>query len=409
MRAPLAAATEIQGRQRDSFFEQDVIGLHIQADQQFDWLGSHYLIYGFQWEQTESESLRTGQTIIIDSGATVPEFSVFPARDFPISELVELSFFIQDEISLFENTLTISPGIRYDRFELDPEQDPIFSNANPGVSITEFSDSEISSKLGVVYDLNSNTNVWWQYAQGYRIPPMDDVNVGFTNFAGGYTSLPNANLKPERVYSNEIGLRASVDALDLSISAYDNRYSNFIESRTVIGFNPATNLLEFQATNIDDVSIRGVDAQVQWYLGETFSGLDDWQLRLSASAQNSENKATGQELESVLPAQSVIGIQYKTIEDPWRLELVATHTGSANSFTNGEDSSPLFIAPSYVTWDILGHYQLTETIRLNAGVFNITDEKYWLASEVRGRDAQDNLERFTAPGRNASVNVIMSF
>lgn len=408
-RAPLADMTALQHRVRDSEFEQDIIGLHIQADQQFDFGGSHYLIYGLQWEQTDSESLRTGETQVLGTSDIIPEFSVFPARDFPISELTEFSVFIQDEISLLGGNLRLSPGIRYDRFKLAPEQDPIFSNANPGVAISQYDDDEFSVKLGAVYNLTTNSNIWWQYSEGFRIPPMDDVNVGFTNFAGGYTSLPNANLKPEKVVSNEIGFRLSIDALDFSISGYDNHYTDFIESLSVVGFNPATNLLEFQAINIDDVEIQGIDAQLQWYMGESFSAMHDWQMRFSTSWQRSENLATEQELESVLPAQSIIGIQYRTAEDPWRIELVATHTEKSNTLTNSADGSDFFAAPSHITWDLLAHYKLSDTARVNAGFFNLTDKQYWLSSETRGRTMEEDLSRFTAPGRNFAVNVVMSF
>ena len=408
-RASLADITTLQDRLRDSEFNQDIIGLHIQADQQFELAGSHYLIYGLQWEQTDSESLRTGETRIAASGDIVPEFSVFPARDFPLSELTEISVFVQDEISLLNDTLRLSPGIRYDRFELVPEQDPIFANANPGVEISDYKDSEFSLKLGAIYAINQYSNVWWQYSEGFRIPPMDDVNVGFTNFAGGYTSLPNPNLKPETVVSNEIGYRLGAKAIDFSISAYDNRYKNFIESLNAIGFNPVTNLLEFQAINIDDVKIQGVDVQLQWYLGESFTTLQDWQLRFATSWQQSENIATGQELESVLPAQSVVGIQYRTADDPWSIELMATHTEKSNTFENSVDGSEFFAAPSYLTWDLLAHYTISESARINAGLFNLTDEKYWLSSETRGRSSDDDLSRFTAPGRNFSINLVLSF
>lgn len=257
--------------------------------------------------------------------------------------------------------------------------------------------------------MSASSNVWWQYSEGFRIPPMDDVNVGFTNFAGGYTSLPNANLKPEKVVSNEIGFRLSLDAVDLSISGYDNHYTDFIESLSVVGFNPTTSLLEFQATNIDDVEIQGVDAQLQWYMGETFSTLHDWQIRVSTSWQQSENLATQEELESVLPAQSVVGVQYRTTDDPWRIELIATHTEKSNTLINPTDGTEFFAAPSHLTWDLLAHYQLSDSARINAGLFNITDKQYWLASEIRGRNTEENLDRFTSPGRNFSVNLVMSF
>jgi hemoglobin/transferrin/lactoferrin receptor protein len=231
---------------------------------------------------------------------------------------------------------------------------------------------------------------------------MDDVNVGFTNFRGGYTSLANPNLRSERVQSIELGWRQSFDNLTLSISAYHNEYEDFIESLAVLGFNPATNLLEFQARKIDDVEIKGVDLSVSYQL-------QDWQVRLASSWQDSEDKSTGEELESVLPAQTVVGIQYGQMDQPWRVELVGTYTQDANVIAAADGQPEPFIAPSSTLFDLLAHYQVNDNFRINAGVFNITDIQYWYASEVRGRTVDENLDRFTAPGRNYSINVVYNF
>ncbi len=389
-------------RTRDSHFKQDTVGVLSQIDFQFKGAIDHYLIAGVEWQETDSEALREGLTIEATSGAVIPEFSVFPARDFPISTLTEYALYVQDEIQLLDGKLLLSPGIRYDKFELEAKPDALFVNANPGVVVSDYDDSEMSTKFGAVYSLTPDANIWAQWSEGFRIPPMDDVNVGFTNFRGGYTSLANPNLRSERVQSIELGWRQSFDNLTLSISAYQNEYEDFIESLAVLGFNPATNLLEFQARNIDDVEIKGVDLSVSYQL-------QDWQLRLASSWQDSEDKSTGEELESVLPAQTVVGIQYGQIDQPWRVELVGTYTQDANVIAAADGQPEPFIAPSSTLFDLLAHYQVNDNFRINAGVFNITDKQYWYASEVRGRTVDENLDRFTAPGRNYSINVVYNF
>jgi hemoglobin/transferrin/lactoferrin receptor protein len=238
---------------------------------------------------------------------------------------------------------------------------------------------------------------------------MDDVNVGFTNFAGGYTSLANPELEPESVVSHELGFRASTSSFDFSLSAYQNVYKDFIESLALVGFNRQTNLLEFQARNIDEVEITGVDASLTWFMGESFARLDNWVTRLSYSKQNSEDKASGEELDSIMPAQSVLGISYGNYDALWRVELATTYSEQANEVAAPQDAPAFFIAPSYTLIDLLGHYQINDDIRINAGVFNIFDKEYYLASEVRGRTRAENLGRFSSPGRNFSMNVIVKF
>ena len=402
------------GRTRDSEFNQTVEGVIVQLDKQFT-TGDvkHHLIYGSELQYTDSEALREGTTFVAETGAIVPEFSVFPARDFPISKARELSFFVQDEISLLDGRLTLSPGVRYDEFKLTPYPDEIFINANPGVEAVPFDDSQVSLKLGAVYDLNETTNVWLQYAEGFRIPPFDDLNVGFTNFAGGYTSLPNPNLKPESVESWEIGVRQRLDAVKWSVSAYHNNYDNFIESRATIGFNPATQLLEFQATNRDSVVIEGIDAQFTWFLGESVSSLNGWELQGALTWLDSEDEATGQEIESILPPQAVVGIGYTDSNDIWSVELIGTFVQRFDSQNQPEDPTEprLFEAPGYAQFDLLANYNVSEDLTVNLGIFNIFDRKSWSGTEVRGLDVSDatNVNFLTQPGINAAVNATYSF
>jgi hemoglobin/transferrin/lactoferrin receptor protein len=395
-------------RERYSEFEQDISGVYLQFDHRFEGFGSHYLIYGSSFEQTESLSLRNGQTIDAN-GQILREFSVFPARDFPPSKLTEWSAFLQDEISFLEGKLTISPGLRYDTFSLEVENDALFASSNPGVEVSDYDDSQLSAKFGAVYRLSDTYSLWYQYAEGFRIPPMDDVNVGFTNFAGGYTSLANPDLQPESVRSHEIGFRAYTKALEWSFSAYLNRYDNFIESLALVGFNPQSNLLEFQARNLDEVEISGYDAQLTWFVEEQFPSLRNWLVRLSHSHQNSEETSTGNELDSILPAQSVVGISYGDYDAKWRAELALTHTQKANAMVDPDTNTTFFQAPAHTLVDLIGHYQVTDDVRVNLGLFNLFDEEYYLSSEVRGRGADEDLSRFSAAGRNASINVIWHF
>ena len=402
------------GRTRNSEFNQTVEGVILQLDKQFTTGDAkHYLIYGSELQYTDSESLREGNTFVEATGAIVPEFSAFPARDFPISKAKELSFFVQDEITLFDGDLTLSPGIRYDEFTLTPYPDAIFTSANPGVSVVPFDDSQVSLKLGAVYKLSDNTNIWLQFAEGFRIPPFDDLNVGFTNFAGGYTSLPNPNLAPESVESWEVGIRQYLDAVSWSVSTYYNDYDNFIESRATVGFNPVTQLLEFQARNRDAVTIEGIDAQFTWFMGESFSSLGGWELQGALTWLESEDEATGEEIESILAPQAVVGIGYTDSNDVWSVELIGTFVQRFDSQTQPTDPTEpaLFEAPGYAQFDVLANYHVTDDFAVNLGVFNLFDRKSWNGSEVRGLAVGEanNLNFLTQPGINAAINATYTF
>jgi hemoglobin/transferrin/lactoferrin receptor protein len=391
-----------RNRVRNSVFNQAVTGLELQFDKSFTAAGlDHYLVYGFDYELTESFNLRSGGTTDAISGAPIREFLPLPTRDFPNSETSETSFYLQDEIALMEGRLTLTPGLRWDRFELDPDLDPIFLAGNVGTPSPEpFEDDRFTAKLGVVYDFNDTYSMFGQFAQGFRAPPFDDVNVGFTNLLGGYTTLPNANLEAETSNSFEVGLRAFAENGSLTVTAFHNEYDNFIESQAALGFNRDTSLLEFQAINREEVDIRGLELKGDW----RFSAIEGLSGMLSAAYSRGEDKQTGQPVNTVDPMRMVVGLVYQPTT-VWNAQLVLTAVDRQDRVDSTAAAAEFFETPGFATIDLLGEYNVSDKASFNMGIFNLTNRKYWEWGDVIGREFNDvALNRFTRPGINASVS-----
>lgn len=81
---------------------------------------------------------------------------------------------------------------------------------------------------------------------------------------------------------------------------------------------------------------------------------------------------------------------------------------------DGRTTSGQFKTPGYGILDLSGFYKVTDDLTVNAGLYNLTDKKYWNWDDVRGYDsvgeagqtAPANLDRLTQPGRNFSVNLV---
>ena len=67
--------------------------------------------------------------------------------------------------------------------------------------------------------------------------------------------------------------------------------------------------------------------------------------------------------------------------------------------------------PNYTVVDLTTYYKPTDKITINAGVFNLLDEKYWIWNNVRTQASSSsaNLDRFTEAGRNVGVDVTYEF
>ena len=83
-------------------------------------------------------------------------------------------------------------------------------------------------------------------------------------------------------------------------------------------------------------------------------------------------------------------------------------TGTFTRATSRVDQSggELFIPPGYGIVDLVGGYALTPKVDIRAGVFNITDKKYWRWNEVNGFAPDDPvIEILSRPGRTYSLTL----
>lgn len=397
-----------QSRTRNSYFGQDNRGLKLtffkDMNNALEW------VYGLDYDITDSDTLREGKTIVTATGESVREHSNFPTRDFPNSEYKSYGLFLQSELSLFDDVLILTPGIRYDKFSLNPTADSIYLSGNTGSPTpASYSESQTSMKLGAVVKLSDSWSLFGQYAEGFKAPPIDAVNTGFTNFAGGYTALPNPDLKPESSDSVEFGVRYKGDQHHFEMSLYQNNYDDFISALAYKGFNPRTNLMEFQAINLDKTEIRGLELRGYWRLNSLLEGL---KLQYAYAHSKGRDAVAKVPLNSVQPETVTVGLGYDSSNGKWGSELVLVGTKRKTKINSSglRTGEVAFQTPGYGVFDWIGYYNISKNMKVNWGVFNLTDKKYWQWNNIllSPQDAS-YLDRYTQPGRNASISFSVHF
>lgn len=403
-------------RTRDSFYTQDNLGLRANFIKNISGSINQQWVYGFDYDTTDIKTLRMGETTNTDTNTPVPEFSNFPTRDFPNSEYESHGFFIQNELSFMGDKLVLVPSVRYDHFELTPKADDIYLTGNTGSPVpAAYSESKFSSKLGAIYRFTDQWSIFGQYAEGFKAPPIDAVNTGFTNFAGGYTTLPNPDLDPESSETTELGIRFQGERHQVELSAYRSTYDDFIESLALRGFNPATGLLEFQARNLDEAEIDGFELRGFLDFSDFKEGLN---IQYAYAQSDGIDQTTGLPLNTVQPESLVAGIGYDSPGGRWGAELIMTlnerKTDIDDSAIQPADPSEptvqAFKTPGFGVYDWVGYWNVRENIKLNWGVFNLTDKQYWQWNDVLLQEASSTLlPRLTQPGRNASITVKVEF
>lgn len=398
-------------RLRDSAFAQKIAGGFAQFEKNLEFAGHrHDLIYGIETTQTDNETLRFGETQG-ENGERIAEFFPFPTRDFPLTTVTQSAFFLQDTLHFYDDKLILSPSIRYDRYGADVTAEEIYISGNPGTPIPEdYDDHDVSKKLGLVYKLNTASSAYLRYSEGFRAPPYDDVNVGFSNFIGGYKTISNTNLESETSQGVEIGFRFVSDNREWHVAAFRNEYDNFIESlalapqfRETGGIDPSDNQLTFQSINRSAVLIEGAEMSGQWNLYS--SHLAGVSLRSSIAYARGEDEQTLQALNSVEPLTGILGIGYSSPGQHWGIDVLGTWVqGKKNSQIDADN--PRMETASHSVLDVLAYWSPTKKTHLNIGLFNLTDKKYirWADTAAIGDSAP---ERFSQPGFNVAASIVL--
>ena len=342
--------------------------------------------FDMQRDRTETDTL---------TGEPVPSEFIFPSKYFPESDLAEAGVYLQGEIRL--GRITLVPGVRYDHYSLDANQaDPVFvAGLNPEAA--DFSDGALSPKIGLAARLTDAVTLHAQYAGGFRAPPYSAINTGFANPRGGYTTLPNTALRAETSDNLEVGARAAFDRTSLGLSAFSNRYDDFIEL-TDLGFNPLTRLLEFQSRNLDQAAIRGIELRGEAYLTDnvtvrgSYARIDGTEILLGAvdDAPLAEETPLG----SIAPNEGVVGLRYVRPSGRWGSEVSLRLVEAYQP-----DNARQFAPDGYQIVDLVSFASLTEALKLRLGLLNLTDAKYFEWWNVRGRGAGDPvIDRYSSPG-----------
>ena len=330
-----------------------------------------------------------------DSGTPVPTDLIFPTKYFPASGVAEAGAYLQAEFLL--GRVTLVPGLRYDRFTLDADQhDPIYvAGLNPEAA--DFGDAALSPKVGATLRLNDTLTLHGQYAAGFRAPPYSAINTGFTSLRGGYTTLPNPDLRAERSDNLELGMRAGFDRASIGATVFSNWYDGFIELQT-LGENPTNRLLEFRSENLEAARITGLELRAEAWLSASVTLRGSYaRIEGVGVVQDAARPAIAEStpLGSVAPNEGVIGLRYARPSGRWGQELSVRLVESAV----GRHDENWFEPDGYAVVDLVGFLSLADSFTFRFGLLNLTDAKYFEWWNVRGRNANDPaIDRYSSPG-----------
>lgn len=413
-------------RNRDMTYQEKQWVLDVQLDKAFQIADTeHLLTYGTTVKRQETTGLRQGNGIcarVFGScrtlGADSPSDRLVRSSDFPDPTTTSYGLFAQDEIRW--NDWTFLPALRYDYTRLNPKITQEFLNAvaltNAGqVDGKDKTWHRLSPKLGLTYAITDQYTWYGQYAEGFRTPTAKALYGRFENRTTGYIVEPNPNLDPEKSKSYETGLRGRFEAGSFDVAVFYNKYRDFINEDAI---KPGDTQLKFQSANIKHATIKGAEFKGRLNL-DTFGAPKGLYSLGSLAYTYGRNDDNGEPINSINPLTGVLGLGFEQDNYggllSWTLAKRKDRVDDSNFHApDGIAASSPFKSPGYGVLDLSGFYKVSNDITVNAGLYNLTDKKYWRWDDLRGYDgvgeagqtSPANLDRLTQPGRNFAINVV---
>ncbi len=369
-------------------------------------LDQHQLVYGFE---VQDRHLKNTQDTLYPDNPSSNTFS----RAVPKVDAESVGFYLQDHINLMEGRLTLTPGIRYDRFESAPQLDANFSAPEAAATgLSKHTSDKFTFRLGSVFELNDSVSAFVQYSQGFKAPePINLYYASERNYGPGnhFLTLPNPNLEAEKSDAYELGLRMKGSMGNIEGVIFYNDYSNFIEEVAVdSNINGQTFDAVTQSQNIEEASIKGAELRGALWLDEAIKAPLGSSLQFSVAYAEGENKTSGRALESISPLKAVLGFAYDAPSMIWggSLNWTAVKGKESRDLADATD----FATPGYGKLDLNVYYKLGENLALHANLDNLTDKEFWVYEDMRSKNSTDSdLDKYTRPGRNLSLSVKYQF
>jgi catecholate siderophore receptor len=322
---------------------------------------SHTLIAGIEYDSESATLTRFANqnTAIAPTPLLAPDpLETFPGtqttvRQRPITKTETLGFVVTDTIAIGEQW-TITGAVRYDHFRAR------FDQALGTPSHFKHTDDVWSPRAAVVFKPTPETSLYFSYGTSFN-PSAENLSL----------AAASAALPPEEDRTFEIGGKAQVldGLLSLTAALFNTEMTN---ARIADPLNPSLQALAgTERVNGFELGVQGRLSE-NWEIVAGYTYLDPTAVGLAGAgvhgpipntAHNQANIWTTYDFDGGIKAGT--GLNYVGMR----------RAGTDNASMPGFILVPT--VPSYITWDAMMGYQLTDSFALQLNAYNLTDEFYF--------------------------------
>ncbi|WP_285446584.1 TonB-dependent siderophore receptor [Xanthomonas sp. fls2-241-TYG-148] len=321
---------------------------------------SHHVLFGIDGNrfndsryQLRARSAATPYSIDV----LAPRYGVAqPGRLAPITDTDERQqvwgVYAQDQIDLGARWKALL-GVRYDHYQQDI--------ANRLRATTQqASDGVISPRAGLTVHVDDTLSLYASAAAGFR--PNSGVGANGQSFA------------PEKSRSLETGLKyvQPGEGLEATLAVFR------IDKENVLSLDPADTSFSLP---VGQMRSEGAELDLLGRLTPHLAasvGLayTDSQVTRSSAAAVGTGLAEGRRFPNVPRFSGNAFVNYAQPLSGTRSAAVGVGVSRTGERLGSVDSNTGFVLPAYTVWRLVGHYDLSERLRLYAKVENLTDRRY---------------------------------
>lgn len=337
-----------------------------------------HLFYGAEFVMNDVTSSAT----VVDIG---PNTGVPGPSRYPNSTWTSIGAYFTHQLKLTEK-ITIQTGARYNQFIIDATFDTTFYPL-PFTS-AKLNTGALTGSFGAVFNPNEKWSISVHGATGFRSPNIDDMGKIFDS-EPGMVVVPNPDLKAEYAYNAELDVAKLIgDHIKVDAVGYFTYLDNALVRR------------DYQLDGQDSIIYDGQLSQVQAIQNASVAKVYGVQVGVDLdlpSGFGMSSKFNFQKGEETLsdgtttpsrhapPAFGTVHLTWTTKKLSLDLYTIYTVERPHDEMPEDEKNKDYIYAldangdpyaPAWYTLNFKAMYKVTDNFAINAGIENITDQRY---------------------------------
>lgn len=307
-----------------------------------------------------------------------------PSR-YPQSKWSSVAIYLNNEYKVSDK-LRFQAGLRYNQFMIDADFDTSFypfpfTEAN-------INDGALTGSIGTVYRPNDTWVINFNFGTAFRAPNVDDIGKVFDSEPGSVI-VPNPDLKAEYAYNFDFGIaKIFDDLLKVDLSAYYTILQNALVRRdfTLNGLDSImynSEMSKVQAIqNAAKAKVYGIQAGIELKLPKGFGFSTD--LNYQKGEEELDDGSTSPSRHAA-PFFGKSEITYRS--GKLRIQLYSNYQAERKYEdlpVDEQDKDEIYAkdtdgnnySPAWYTINLKAMYQLNEMFSINAGIENLTGQRY---------------------------------